>query len=53
MTGPNYGATMAKAALELLGVTTNRVVRAPLEAADQADVARLRDALVATGLLDR
>jgi 4-hydroxy-tetrahydrodipicolinate synthase len=51
MTGPNYGATMAKAALELLGVTSNRVVRPPLEAADDDDVARVRAGLAASGLL--
>jgi 4-hydroxy-tetrahydrodipicolinate synthase len=48
---PNYGATTAKAALELLGVLPNRSVRAPLMALDEAEVADLRAALVAAGLL--
>ena len=52
MTGPNYGAPMAKAALELLGVTSNRVVRSPLLAADDEDYDRLRRGLAAAGLLD-
>lgn len=52
MTGPNYGAPMAKAALEMLGVTSNRVVRSPLASADDEDCARLRRGLVAAGLLD-
>jgi 4-hydroxy-tetrahydrodipicolinate synthase len=52
MTGPNYGAPMAKAALELLGVTSNRVVRPPLMSADADDVARLREGLTAAGLLE-
>jgi 4-hydroxy-tetrahydrodipicolinate synthase len=48
---PNYGATTAKAALELLGVLPNRSVRAPLMALDEAEVADLRAGLVAAGLL--
>jgi 4-hydroxy-tetrahydrodipicolinate synthase len=52
MTGPNYGAPMAKAALEMLGVTSNRVVRSPLLAADDEDCDRLRQGLAAAGLLD-
>ena len=35
---PNYGATTAKAALQLLGVLDNRNVRAPLVALDDAEV---------------
>lgn len=48
---PNYGATTAKAALELVGVLTNRAVRAPLMALDDAEVADLRAGLAAAGLL--
>ncbi|MEV5001867.1 4-hydroxy-tetrahydrodipicolinate synthase [Nocardioides sp. LML1-1-1.1] len=48
---PNYGATTAKAALELLGVLDNRAVRPPLLALDEAEVADLRSGLAAAGLL--
>jgi 4-hydroxy-tetrahydrodipicolinate synthase len=48
----NYGATTAKAALELLGVLDNRNVRAPLVPLDDAEVADLRAGLAASGLLD-
>jgi 4-hydroxy-tetrahydrodipicolinate synthase len=48
---PNYGATTAKAALELLGVLDNRNVRGPLVPLDDGEVAALRDALSAAGLL--
>ncbi|SFC53038.1 4-hydroxy-tetrahydrodipicolinate synthase [Nocardioides terrae] len=48
---PNYGATTAKAALELLGVLDNRRVRQPLVALDEDEVAALRDGLTAAGLL--
>ncbi len=47
----NYGATTAKAALELLGVLDNRRVRSPLVELDDAEVAVLRSGLVAAGLL--
>lgn len=47
----NYGATTAKAALELLGVLDNRHVRSPLVALDDDEVAALREALSAAGLL--
>jgi 4-hydroxy-tetrahydrodipicolinate synthase len=47
----NYGATTAKAALQLLGVLDNRNVRAPLLALDDDEVAALRAGLVASGLL--
>ncbi|GAA4824260.1 4-hydroxy-tetrahydrodipicolinate synthase [Nocardioides caeni] len=47
----NYGATTAKAALELLGVLDNRSVRSPLMALDGAEVAALRAGLDAAGLL--
>ncbi len=50
--GPaNYGATTAKAGLELLGVLGNRVVRSPLLALDEDEVGALRAGLVAAGLL--
>lgn len=48
---PNYGATTAKAALQLLGVIDNRNVRAPLVPLDDAEVAALREGLAASGLL--
>ena len=47
----NYGATTAKAALQLLGVLDNRNVRAPLVPLDDDEVAALRAGLVASGLL--
>lgn len=48
---PNYGATTAKAALELLGVLDNRRVRGPLVALDDDEVIALRAGLAAAGLL--
>lgn len=48
---PNYGATAAKAALELTGVLDNRRVRMPLIELDETEVADLRTALEAAGLL--
>ena len=47
----NYGATTAKAALELLGVLDNRRVRGPLVPLDDDEVGALRTALVEAGLL--
>lgn len=47
----NYGATTAKAALELLGVLDNRNVRSPLVPLDDAEVEALRAGLAAAGLL--
>jgi 4-hydroxy-tetrahydrodipicolinate synthase len=47
----NYGATTAKAALQLLGVLDNRNVRGPLVPLDDDEVAALRAGLVASGLL--
>ncbi len=47
----NYGATTAKAALELLGVLDNRNVRGPLVPLDDDEVAALRTGLVAAGVL--
>ena len=50
--GPaNYGATTAKAALQLVGVLDNRHVRAPLVPLDDAEVDALRSGLAAAGLL--
>ncbi|QSR30880.1 4-hydroxy-tetrahydrodipicolinate synthase [Nocardioides sp. S5] len=51
MGAPNYGATTAKAALELLGVLDNRRVRGPLVALDDDEVTALRAGLAAAGLL--
>ena len=48
---PNYGATTAKAALQLLGVLDNRNVRGPLVPLDDDEVAALRAGLVASGLI--
>ncbi|MEI5674888.1 MULTISPECIES: 4-hydroxy-tetrahydrodipicolinate synthase [unclassified Nocardioides] len=47
----NYGATTAKAGLQILGVLDNRNVRSPLAALDDAEVAALREGLTAAGLL--
>jgi len=47
----NYGATTAKAALQLLGVLDNRNVRGPLVPLDDDEVAALRSGLAAAGLL--
>lgn len=48
---PNYGATTAKATLQLLGVLDNRTVRSPLLALDDEEYAALRAGLNASGLL--
>ncbi|PVG82035.1 4-hydroxy-tetrahydrodipicolinate synthase [Nocardioides gansuensis] len=48
---PNYGATTAKATLQLLGVLDNRHVRSPLVPLDEQEYAALRAALNAAGLL--
>jgi len=48
---PNYGATSAKAALQLAGVLDNRRVRGPLLELDDDEVAALKAGLVAAGLL--
>jgi 4-hydroxy-tetrahydrodipicolinate synthase len=48
---PNYGATTAKAALQLAGVLDNRRVRLPLVELDEAEVEALRVGLTAAGLL--
>jgi len=48
---PNYGATTAKAALQLLGVLDNRTVRSPLVPLDEEEYAGLRAGLAASGLL--
>ena len=48
---PNYGATTAKAALELLGVLDNRRVRGPLVELDDSEVDALREGLAAADLI--
>jgi 4-hydroxy-tetrahydrodipicolinate synthase len=48
---PNYGATTAKAAMQLLGVLDNRHVRGPLVPLDDDEVAALRAAIQKAGLL--
>ena len=48
---PNYGATTAKAALELLGVLSNRNVRGPLVPLSDDEVEALRAGLATSGLL--
>ena len=52
MGAANYGATTAKAGLQLLGVLDNRNVRGPLVPLEDDEVAALRAGLVAAGLLD-
>ena len=47
----HYGATTAKAGLQLLGVLDNRNVRGPLVPLDDAEVEALRSGLTAAGLL--
>lgn len=51
MGAANYGATTAKAGLQLLGVLDNRNVRGPLVPLDDDEVAALRAGLEASGLL--
>ncbi len=51
MGAANYGATTAKAGLELLGVLDNRRVRAPLVALEDDEVTALRRGLEASDLL--
>ncbi len=51
MNGAGAQAVMVKAALELLGAHDNREMRLPNVAATDADVAHVRDALEAVGLL--
>ncbi|WP_251150691.1 4-hydroxy-tetrahydrodipicolinate synthase [Cellulosimicrobium sp. Marseille-Q4280] len=46
-----FQAVMAKAAVELLGITGNRHLRLPNVAASEEEVALVRDALAAAGLL--
>jgi 4-hydroxy-tetrahydrodipicolinate synthase len=48
---PNYGATTAKAALQLAGVLDNRAVRSPLVELDETEVAALEAGLRAAGVL--
>jgi 4-hydroxy-tetrahydrodipicolinate synthase len=48
---PNYGATTAKAVLQLLGVLDNRYVRGPLVPLTDDEVAALRVGLEASHLL--
>jgi 4-hydroxy-tetrahydrodipicolinate synthase len=51
MSVPNYGATTAKAALQLLGVIDNRAVRPPLLPLDDDEVEALRAGLAASDLI--
>jgi 4-hydroxy-tetrahydrodipicolinate synthase len=51
LNGAGFQAVMAKVAVELLGVTDNRFLRLPNVAATEDDVALVRDALVAAGVL--
>lgn len=51
MGAPNYGATTAKAALQLLGVLDNRRVRGPLVPLEDAEVEALRTGLASASLL--
>ncbi|GAA4733326.1 4-hydroxy-tetrahydrodipicolinate synthase [Isoptericola chiayiensis] len=52
MNGAGAQAVMVKAALEILGVHTNRELRLPNVAATDDDVAAVRAALIAGGVLD-
>ncbi|KAJ8142777.1 hypothetical protein OY671_004083 [Metschnikowia pulcherrima] len=51
LNGAGFQAVMAKAAVESLGVTDNRFSRSPNVAATEDDVALVRDALAAAGVL--
>lgn len=51
LNGAGFQAVMAKAAVELLGLTDNRFLRLPNVAATEDDVALVRDALAAAGVL--
>lgn len=51
MGAANYGATTAKAALELIGVLDNRHVRSPLVPLEADEVTALRAGLVASGII--
>ncbi|CAN5137350.1 MAG: 4-hydroxy-tetrahydrodipicolinate synthase [Nocardioides sp.] len=51
MGGPNYGATTAKASLQLLGILDHRFVRSPLSALDDDEYTDLRSVLTAAGLI--
>ncbi|SDR69450.1 dihydrodipicolinate synthase [Nocardioides scoriae] len=51
MGAPNYGATTAKAALQLLGVLDNRRVRLPLLELDDVELDTLRAGLAAAHLI--
>lgn len=51
LNGAGFQAGMAKAAVELLGLTDNRHLRLPNVAAGEDDVALVRDALAAAGVL--
>ena len=48
---PNYGASTAKACLQMLGVLDNRTVRGPLVPLTDDEVAALRAGLAASGLV--
>jgi 4-hydroxy-tetrahydrodipicolinate synthase len=51
MTKKSQGAIMAKAALQLIGILESRTVRSPLIDATEEQVAELREALAAAGLV--
>ncbi|WP_454044210.1 4-hydroxy-tetrahydrodipicolinate synthase [Cellulosimicrobium sp. Marseille-Q8652] len=51
LNGAGFQAVMAKAAVELLGLADNRHLRLPNVAASEEEVAIVRDALAAAGLL--
>jgi 4-hydroxy-tetrahydrodipicolinate synthase len=51
MGAPNYGATTAKASLEMIGVLENRRVRSPLIELDDDELVALRAGLEAAGVL--
>jgi 4-hydroxy-tetrahydrodipicolinate synthase len=51
--GHGQGAVMVKAALEAVGVLPSRAMRLPLEAANELEVGRVREALTAAGISPR
>jgi len=52
LNGAGFQAVMAKAAVEILGVTTSRELRLPNVAATESEVVAVRAGLVAAGLID-
>ena len=51
--GTGQGAPMVKAALEIVGICANRTTRLPVFPATEAEAGRVREALIAAGLVGR